>query len=103
VALAGALGSVGQKIIARQAGKVTAEFAANLQRALRGEPPVLAGAGRFARPAADGAQVSEAPAPSRGRWPTVTPERWSQAAAALSAVSAVLSGIVLVRQRRRPR
>jgi uncharacterized protein len=103
VALAGALGSVGQKVIARQASKVTAEFAANLQRALRGEPPVLAGAGKLARPAADGAQVSEAPAPSRGRWPTVTPERWSQAAAALSAVSAVLSGIVLVRQRRRPR
>jgi carbon monoxide dehydrogenase subunit G len=102
VALAGALGSVGQKVIARQAGKVTAEFAANLERALRGEPPVLAGAGRRARPV-DRAQVSEAPAAGRGRWPTVTPERWSQAAAALSAVSAVLSGIVLVRQRRRPR
>lgn len=103
MALAGALGSVGQKVIARQASKVTAEFAANLQRALRGEPPVLAGAGRLAPPAAKRAQVSEAPTPSRGRWPTVTPERWSQAAAALSAASAILSGIVLVRQRRRPR
>ena len=36
--LAGALGSVGQKVVARQADKVTAEFAANLQRALNGEP-----------------------------------------------------------------
>ncbi len=31
--LAGAIGSVGQKVIARQASKVTAEFAANLRRA----------------------------------------------------------------------
>lgn len=48
--LAGALGSVGQKVVARQAAKVTAEFAANLQRALNGEPPPLArpGAGRAA-------------------------------------------------------
>src|SRR5262249_14829077 len=41
--LAGAIGSVGQKVIARQASKVTAEFAANLQRALRGETPWGAG------------------------------------------------------------
>ncbi|MGH3204149.1 MAG: CoxG family protein, partial [Streptosporangiaceae bacterium] len=43
--LAGALGSVGQKVVARQAGKVTAEFAANLQRALSGEGPALARSG----------------------------------------------------------
>ena len=42
LALAGALGSVGQKVVAKQAGKVTAEFSANLERALNGEPPVLA-------------------------------------------------------------
>ena len=36
VALAGALGSVGQKVVAKQAGKVTAEFARNLERALGG-------------------------------------------------------------------
>ena len=34
VVLAGALGSVGQKVVARQADKVTAEFAENLRRAL---------------------------------------------------------------------
>lgn len=36
-ALAGALGSVGQRIIAKQAEKLTAEFAVNLARALSGE------------------------------------------------------------------
>ena len=101
--LAGALGSVGQKVITKQASKVTAEFAANLQRALRGESPVLAGTGARARPALDGVQVTGLAAASRGRRPALTPERWSQVAAALSAVSAVLSAIVLVRQRRRSR
>jgi carbon monoxide dehydrogenase subunit G len=100
--LAGALGSVGQKVITKQASKATAEFAANLQRALRGEAPVLAGAGVRARTAPDGIPVTGVPAAGGGRWPTLTPERWSQAAAALSAVSALLSAIVLVRQRRRP-
>lgn len=38
-ALAGVLGSVGQRIIANQAEKVTAQFAANLQARLRGEAP----------------------------------------------------------------
>jgi uncharacterized protein len=101
--LAGALGSVGQKVIARQASKVTSEFAANLQRALRGEAPVLAGAAVRAGPEPDGIPVTGVPARSAWRWPTPTPERWSQAAAAMSAVSALLSAIVLVRQRRRPR
>jgi uncharacterized protein len=103
MALAGALGSVGQKVIARQASRVTAEFAANLQRALRGEPPVLAGAQTRDRPASGSGHVPEAPVAGRGRWPELTPERWSQAAAVLSAVSAVLSVIVLVRQSRRAR
>ena len=100
--LAGALGSVGQKVIAKQASRVTAEFAANLQRALRGEPLVLAGAGVGARPVLDAAPATGPAAASRGRLPALTPERWGQVAAALSAASAVLSAIVLVRQRRRP-
>ena len=41
VILAGALGSVGQKVVAKQAAKVTAEFAENLQRALGGETVAL--------------------------------------------------------------
>jgi uncharacterized protein len=101
--LAGALGSVGQKVIAKQASKVTAEFAANLQRALRGEAPGLDSVGIRAQPAPAGIPLSETPATSRGRRPAPTPERWSQAAAALSAASALLSAIVLVRELRRPR
>jgi carbon monoxide dehydrogenase subunit G len=106
--LAGALGSVGQKVVARQAGKVTAEFAANLQRALSGEgpeparpgtsrevpgvPPVQAGAVRTARwPGSPRASGPGAPA---------APDRWGKAAVALSGVTAVLSVVILIRQRR---
>src|SRR6516165_9364097 len=95
--LAGALGSVGQKVIAKQGGKVTAEFAANLQRALRGEAPVPVTArprGPAAARAGDGAV--DAPFPPL----PPAPDRWSRAAAVLSAVSAVLSVVVLIRQRR---
>jgi uncharacterized protein len=90
--LAGALGSVGQKVVARQAGKVTAEFAANLQRALRGELPVLAGPapGREVRTAGRVAAVTAA----------ATSDRWGKAAVALSGVSVALSVIILIRQRR---
>lgn len=38
VALAGTLGSVGQKVVAGQAGRITEEFARNLQAVLSGEP-----------------------------------------------------------------
>jgi carbon monoxide dehydrogenase subunit G len=96
--LAGALGSVGQKVIAKQGGKVTAEFAANLQRALRGEAPVpvpaRARAPAAAAPAGDGGV--DAPFPPL----PPAPDRWSRAAAVLSGVSAVLSVVVLIRQRR---
>ena len=98
--LAGALGSVGQKVIAKQASKVTAEFAANLQRALRGEAPILPGAGEQASPAAGSTQIAGRTGISV-RWRALSPERWSQIAAALSGVSALLSVIVLIRQRRR--
>jgi uncharacterized protein len=94
VILAGALGSVGQKIVAKQAGKVTAQFAENLQAALRGEPPKLReAAGSRGRPA--GASSRELSAPS-----TPLPD-WSRIAAVMSAVSAVLSLIAIVRSRRR--
>jgi len=100
--LAGALGSVGQKVVARQAAKVTAEFAANLQRALSGEAPEAAlsraaPAGPRAAAAARVGQYGDAPE----RY--MSSDRWSQVAAALSGVSALLSVIVLIRQRRRDR
>jgi hypothetical protein len=89
--LAGALGSVGQKVVARQAGKVTAEFAANLQRALGGELPELA-APKRGRAVPIAGQPAEATAAAT--------DRWGKAAVALSGVSVALSVIILIRQRR---
>ncbi len=81
-------------MVARQAGKVTAEFAVNLKRALGGELPALAG------PAPDRA----VPAAAAGR-PAVAvveaaSDRWGKAAVVLSGVSVALSVIILIRQRR---
>jgi uncharacterized protein len=102
VVLAGALGSVGQKVIAKQAGKVTAEFAANLRRALSGETVPL-GTGPRAGTAARGGPAGGVPAAALFPPLSPAPDRWSRVAAALSAVSALLSVIVLVRQRGRAR
>ncbi len=96
--LAGALGSVGQKAVARQASKVTEEFAGNLQRALAGELPVgadtLANAPR--RPATADAASRLRAIPLAQSGPA---DPWGKAAAVLSAVSVVLSGIALARSR----
>lgn len=106
--LAGALGSVGQKVISRQAGKVTAEFAANLQRALGGEVPGVA-AGLASEVPARAAATATGPAPEPGPAGGPAPERpdgpdrWSMAAAVLSGVSAAVSVYVLVRELRRSR
>jgi uncharacterized protein len=96
VILAGALGSVGQKIVAKQAGKVTAQFAENLQSALRGEPPKLreAARSRTGQVAASGAGPSVPSAPSVD---------WSRIAAVMSTLSAILSLIAIVRSGRKPR
>jgi carbon monoxide dehydrogenase subunit G len=104
--LAGALGSVGQKVVSRQAAKVTAEFAANLQRALNGESagPVT-GRDALFQPAQPGQERT-------ARWPGMRPDgpaapggpsgdRWGKAAAALSGASVVLSAVILIRQLRR--
>ena len=92
VVLAGALGSVGQKVVARQADKVTAEFAANLRRALNGEPPVPAKARANALANTDAsADFGARPAPS---------DRWGLVAAALSGASLAIGVIILIRQRR---
>ncbi len=115
VILAGALGSVGQKVVAKQAAKVTADFAANLQAALGGEVVEVVGAagaapgnGTRARQAASsGARTpasswSEAAA-KHGDGVAGPQDPWIRIAAALSALSALLSIIVLVRDRRRSR
>jgi carbon monoxide dehydrogenase subunit G len=94
VILAGALGSVGQKVVARQADKVTAEFADNLRRALNGEPPVptKARAKALANANADAStDIDGRAAPS---------DRWGLVAAALSGASLAVGVIILIRQRR---
>jgi hypothetical protein len=101
--LAGALGSVGQKVIAKQAGKVTAEFATNLRRAIGGEVSAPLSAAPRAGTIASGGPAGEVPAGTPFPPLPPAPDRWSRVAAALSAVSAVLSVIVLVRQRGRAR
>jgi carbon monoxide dehydrogenase subunit G len=118
VVLAGALGSVGQKVVAKQAGRLTAEFAQNLQRALAGDTPprladargtaVISGDGRRrADPTAGSEARGAAPAdvaPGRrivvGSSSVNRPDRWSRIAAVLSAASVLLNVVVLVRQRR---
>jgi uncharacterized protein len=93
--LAGALGSVGQKVVSRQAAKVTAEFAANLQRALSGEPPVPVTSRDDAGRPRGGLADARAPG-STGP----SSDRWGKAAVALSGASVVLSVFILIRQRR---
>jgi uncharacterized protein len=96
--LAGALGSVGQKAVARQASKVTEEFAGNLQRALAGELPVatdtMANAARRRPPAGEASRLAAIPLARSG-----PADPWGKAAVVLSAVSVVLSGIALARSR----
>ncbi|HTW21004.1 MAG TPA: SRPBCC domain-containing protein [Mycobacteriales bacterium] len=93
VVLAGALGSVGQKIVAKQAGKVTAQFAENLQSALRGEPLPAA----KPRPVRGPSEVRRV-APGDAGAPI---DYWSRIAAVMSTIAAVLSFIAMMRTRRR--
>lgn len=106
--LAGALGSVGQKVVSRQASKVTAEFAANLQRALNGEPPAPAGPAAGRRGvlrAAGGDQARTAHSPGTAPDGQAAPaarsgDPWVKAAVALGGASVVLNVIIMIRQRR---
>jgi hypothetical protein len=104
VALAGALGSVGQKVVAKQAGKVTAQFSRNLEAALGGgaaaQPAEPTGTTRAAGPVATPVAARSLP-PVDAEPPAADP--WSKVAAALSAVSVVLSLVALRRSRRRSR
>jgi carbon monoxide dehydrogenase subunit G len=101
VALAGALGSVGQKVVAKQAGKVTAQFSRNLEAALGGTATTPTGTSREAVPATSRSagvrtlpQVTETPAGA---------DPWPKIAAAFSAVSVVLGILALRRPRQRSR
>jgi uncharacterized protein len=98
VALAGALGSVGQKVVAKQAGKVTGQFARNLEQALGGgsAPAAATAAATPAAVRTPGSTLPPVSDPPAG-------DPWSKVAAALSAVSVVLSIVALRRGRRRSR
>lgn len=86
-ALAGVLGAIGQKVIARQAEKVTAEFAENLRHALSGTLT----AGAFVDGAAlSGSIRSHAPTPPRT-------DLWTKAAALLSGAAAIIGLLILWR------
>jgi carbon monoxide dehydrogenase subunit G len=109
VVLAGALGSVGQKIVAKQASKVTAIFAENLRVALNGGRPGLVEAGvpvgqRIAGGSAlgEGGEWTDTRPPGTTRTSAVDEsyDRWAQAAVALSGLSAFFSVLVLIRLRR---
>jgi hypothetical protein len=112
VTLAGALGSVGQKVVASQASKVTAQFARNLETVLNGGQVEDASRERAGTKRAPSAPASAAPAapsttapaqslPPVSELPPLDP--WPRAAAALSAVSVVLSLLALLRSRRAAR
>lgn len=100
VILAGALGSVGQKVVAKQAGKVTAVFADNLREALAG--------GLAAVPVATSPAATTAATAAPGGWVTLgderrspaASERWAKLAAASSAAAAGFSFLTFLAQRR---
>lgn len=61
-ALAGVLGSVGQRVIAKQAEKITVEFVTNLEARLRGEAPhLVAGSSSSRGPSRPSSAVSMSP------------------------------------------
>jgi carbon monoxide dehydrogenase subunit G len=65
LALGGVLGSLGGKVVAKQAGQVTKEFAQRLERELKGEPaPEPAAGGRAAKRNGGASRPAQAPAPS---------------------------------------
>lgn len=98
VALAGALGSVGQKVVAKQAGKVTAQFARNLEGALGGDAVGAEGGSpqqqAIPRPVTL-PPVSDAKSGGIGAVSTA----WVKALVALNALQVVLATVTLVRAR----
>ena len=100
VALGGALGSVGEKVIAKQAEKVTTEFSRNLELALSGKAGECAAADGESAAAAPPPQFAAAPAP-RAAAPAAAVRREALPAVAASSdlwskVSAALSGAALI-------
>jgi uncharacterized protein len=101
VALGGMLGSVGQKVVAKQAGKVTRSFAEALQRELSGNGAAEASpAAQAAEPAAPESRPQIAPAPAPLPAPPPRESRASLAAAAAAGAAAATLVLWLLRRLR---
>jgi uncharacterized protein len=99
LAMGGVLGSVGQKVIAKQADKVTKKFSASLERAINGEPLEEPAAAPRAKPA-PGAE------PGLAAGPDPTPaasggDGAKLAAAFFAGVAAALAAVLIFSSRRR--
>ncbi|MBB4024177.1 MULTISPECIES: CoxG family protein [Actibacterium] len=93
-ALAGVLGSVGQKVIARQAEKITGVFAQTLQDKLSGKESAVAAPGPMPRPSVSPAAAAAGyamPAPVQ-----VCSDGWGKVGAALGAVNVAIGLAILV-------
>jgi len=97
VALAGALGSVGQKVVAKQARKLVGQFAGNLERALGGGDVQATGSDDRGRVVALPRRAAS-PAPDRL---VAGGDPWPKVASLLSAVSVAVSVAALWQANRR--
>lgn len=92
--LGGMIGSVGQKVVSKQAARITSEFAEAIERALRGEaqatPAAVAAAEAVAPAAARPRRRPAAAAQDGGLWPA------DPAVAGLAGLSAGLAVAVVV-------
>ena len=98
VALGGMLGSVGQKVVAKQAGKVTRSFAEALERELTGNG--AAGAAPAAQAAEPPVPEAAADAPAPAPLPAPPPRESRASLAAAAAAGAAAATLVLSLLRR---
>ena len=99
-ALAGVLGSIGQKIIVKQAEKITEQFAANLQARLSGTS-IPSAARQTPAPARQPTPARPSALGSGGPPPVVPPaspagDGWSKAAVVLGLVNVMIGLAILV-------
>jgi carbon monoxide dehydrogenase subunit G len=116
MAMGGVLGSVGQKVIAKQANSITEQFSASLERAINGEPapdgapaePPAAAPRTAAAPAAgpsgeagEAATPLPAPAGSAALEPSRGPLAQPKVRAGIAAGLLGLAALIVLRLRRR--
>jgi hypothetical protein len=94
LAIGGVMGSLGQKVVAKQAGQVTKQFAAALERSLNGDAPPAAAAAPAAAPgapsaSANGAAPAAPAAPAAAALPAQSPDGKQKRQVALTGLSVV--------------